>query len=122
MIPGPVHRSPDMYLKAEENPEKPQLRDHLMKGLCDQSSPQMGSLPPNEVSRIAQHVRKGEGRKEIKGGKRFILKAFIDLFWVHGIIGCGQKSLTLVWWCHQLLSGLLTKAHLPRVHVSHVGH
>ena len=35
-----------------------------MKGLCDLSSPQIGSLPPNEVGRIAQNVRKGEGRKE----------------------------------------------------------
>ena len=31
-----------------------------MKGLCDQSS-QIGSLSPNEVIRIAQHVRK-EGK------------------------------------------------------------
>ena len=31
-----------------------------MKGLYDQSSPQMGPFPPNEVGRIAQHVRKGE--------------------------------------------------------------
>ena len=36
MIPGAVHRSPGIYLTAEENPEKPQLRDRLMKELCDQ--------------------------------------------------------------------------------------
>ena len=34
---------------------------------------------------------------------------------VHGAMGCGQKSLKLVWWCHQLLSGFLAKGHLPRV-------
>ena len=63
MILGAVHRSPDICLTAEENPGKPQLGDHLMKGLCDQSSSQMGSLPPNDVGTIAHHVRKGEGRK-----------------------------------------------------------
>jgi hypothetical protein len=26
-----------------------------------------GTLPPNEIVRIAQHVRKGEGRKEGRG-------------------------------------------------------
>ena len=30
------------------------------------SSPQMGPIPPNEVGRIAQHIRKEDG---IKGGK-----------------------------------------------------
>ena len=55
-------------LTAEENPGKSQLGDRLMKGLCDQSSSQMGPFPPNEVGRIAQHVRKGEGRKEGKDG------------------------------------------------------
>ena len=41
MIPGAVHRSSGICLTAEENPRKPQLGDHLMKGL---SLPQMGSL------------------------------------------------------------------------------
>ena len=44
MILGAVHRSPGINLTAEENPTKPQLGDRLMKGLCDQSSPPMGSL------------------------------------------------------------------------------
>ena len=42
MILGAVHRSPGIYLTAEENPKKSQLVDRLMEG--DQSSPQMGSL------------------------------------------------------------------------------
>ena len=63
MIPGAVHRSPGICITAEENTEKPQLGDRLMKGICDQSSPQMGPFPPNEVGRIAQHVRKGKRRK-----------------------------------------------------------
>ena len=57
-ILGSVHISPDICLTAEENPGKPQLGDRLMKGLCDQSSPQMGPFPTNEGGRIAQHVRK----------------------------------------------------------------
>ena len=44
MILGPVYRSPGICLTAKEIPRKPQLGDRLMKGLCDQSSPQMGSL------------------------------------------------------------------------------
>ena len=47
MILGAVHRFPGTCLTAEENPRKPQLGDRLMKGLCDQSSPQMGSLSSN---------------------------------------------------------------------------
>ena len=43
MIPGAMHKSPGICLTAEENPRKPQLGDRLMKGLCDQSSPKMGS-------------------------------------------------------------------------------
>jgi hypothetical protein len=44
MIPEAVHRYPGICLTAEENRIKPQLGDRLMKGLCDQSSPQMESL------------------------------------------------------------------------------
>ena len=44
MILGAVFRSPGICLTAEENPRKPQLGDSLMKGLYDQSSPQMRSL------------------------------------------------------------------------------
>ena len=44
IILGAVHRSPGIWLTAEENPRKPQLGDRLMKGLCDQLLPQMGSL------------------------------------------------------------------------------
>ena len=63
MILGAVQRSPGFCLKGEANPRKPQLGDRLMKGLCDQSSPQMGPLPSIDVGRIAQHVREGGGRK-----------------------------------------------------------
>ena len=66
IIPGAVHRSPGICFTAGENPRNPQLGDCLMMRLCDQSLPQMGSLPPYKVSRIAEHVRKGEGRIEGK--------------------------------------------------------
>ena len=59
IIPGTVHRSPGICLTAEENPGKPQLGDRRIKGLCHK----WGPFPPNEVGGIAQHVRKGEGRK-----------------------------------------------------------
>ena len=49
-----------------EKTGKRQLGDRLMKGLWNQSSPQMGPFPPNEVSRIAQHVKKEEGKEEGK--------------------------------------------------------
>jgi hypothetical protein len=44
MIPGVVHRSPGICLTAEENPKKPQVGNHHMKGQCNQSSPKMGSI------------------------------------------------------------------------------
>jgi hypothetical protein len=34
---------------------------------------------------------------------------------VHRTMGRGKKIFKLVWRCHQLLSGFLTKGHLPRV-------
>ena len=34
MIPGTVYRSPGIYLKAEENPEKPQLGDRRSYTSC----------------------------------------------------------------------------------------
>ena len=44
MILWAVHRSSGICLSAEENPRKSQLGDRLMKGLCDQSSHQMGEF------------------------------------------------------------------------------
>ena len=57
-------------LQLRKIPEKLQLGDHRWR-LCDQSSPQMGSLAPNEVGRIAETPRNGEGRKQGKGGVRW---------------------------------------------------
>ena len=58
MIPGAVHRSSGICLTAEEKPRKISARtSHRLK---------WGPFNPNEVRRIAQHFRKGEGRKEGK--------------------------------------------------------
>jgi hypothetical protein len=53
-----------------------------MKGLCDQSSPQMGPFPPDEVGRIAG--REKDENKERTGlvylskGRDALLLCFID--------------------------------------------
>jgi len=46
IILGAVHRFPGICLTAEENPRKPQLGVRLVKGLCDQSSPQTPQIGP----------------------------------------------------------------------------
>ena len=43
---------PGIFLTVKANSGKPQIGDHPMKTV-DQSSPQMGSLTPNEIGRIA---------------------------------------------------------------------
>ena len=65
-ILGAVHRSPGICLIADENSRKPQLGDSLMKGLCDQSSPQMGSLS-SKIRSVGSHSTSGrekEGKRE----------------------------------------------------------
>jgi hypothetical protein len=72
MIPEVVHRSPGICLTAEEN-SKTFSQDTVWQRPCDQPSPQMGSLPQYKGKKIAQHVRKGEGRK--KGRKERALES-----------------------------------------------
>ena len=65
IISGAVHRSLGIYLQLRKTPDisarRPSDEDcatsHLLK---------WGSLPPNEVGRIAQYVTKGGGIKEGK--------------------------------------------------------
>ena len=61
-----MHRSPSICLTAEENPRKPQLGDHLMKGCATSHRLKWGPFPQNEIGTIAQQGRKGEGKKERK--------------------------------------------------------
>ena len=61
---GAVHRSPGFCHIAEENPRKSQLGDRLIKGCAISYLLKWGPFPLNKVGRIAQHVRKGEGRNK----------------------------------------------------------
>jgi hypothetical protein len=63
MILGAVHRSSGICLTVEENPRKPQLGD-WWRGCATSHPLKWGPFPPNEIGRIAQHVRKGEERIE----------------------------------------------------------
>jgi hypothetical protein len=66
-----VHRSSGLCLTAEEKPRKPQLGDRLMKRLCDQSSPQMGSLL--QIRSVGSHTtseREKEGKNVRTGWDR----------------------------------------------------
>ena len=44
MILGAVHRPPGICIAVDESLGEPQLGNRVMKGPCDQSLPQMGSL------------------------------------------------------------------------------
>ena len=57
MILGAVHKPHGIYRTVEENPEKPQLRNRLMKGLCNQSSPQIG--PFLQMMSVGSHSMSG---------------------------------------------------------------
>jgi hypothetical protein len=40
---------------------------------------------------------------------------FFLFFGIYGAMGCGHKSLMLVWQCHQLLPEFVAKGHLSRM-------
>ena len=61
MIPGTVHRSPGIFLTAEENPGKSQLAERLMKGCATSHRFNLGPFTPNEDGRIAQERRRRTG-------------------------------------------------------------
>ena len=67
MIPGAVQNLLAVTLRLRKSPEK------LSKETVDEDSETIhrlkwGPLPPNEVGRIAQHVKKGKGRKKERAG------------------------------------------------------
>ena len=62
--PGPMQRSPDIYLTTVMNPRKPQLGDRLAKDMRQ-------VIASNEVSRIALPVREEEERKERSKGRSY---------------------------------------------------
>ena len=63
-IPGPVHRSPGIYLRAEENPGKPQLGDRLMKTVRTVIS---NGVPYFKEKSVGSHISRTE--KERKEGR-----------------------------------------------------
>ena len=65
MIPGAVHRLPDIYLESSKTPVN-LSQETINEGCVNTHLLKWGALPSNKVGRIAQHVRKGKGRK---GGK-----------------------------------------------------
>jgi hypothetical protein len=90
MILMAMHRFPGICLTAEENPRKRQLGDRLTKGCVTSHCLKWGAFPQNEVGRIAQHVRKGEGRDLIHS----IPKECIYLSCLYGVTDLhGSKSL-----------------------------
>jgi hypothetical protein len=62
IISGAVHRSPGIYLTAEENLGKSQLKDRLMKAV-QYNIVKWNPFPSNKNGRITQHVMKAEKRK-----------------------------------------------------------
>ena len=90
IILGAVHRPPWFCLASEENSGKPQLGDHLMKGLCYQSSPQMGYL----ISKWSQSDRTAhqDGRRK---GRRKGLVVFFNVFRMNSLINHSWNGLIL---------------------------
>ena len=86
MIPGAVHRSPGIYLSAEENPGNPQLGDQLMKTLRSVIASIGGPLSPNYVGSIKQRVEKGEGTKEEKYDVKLYINTKIKQRYVIGLL------------------------------------
>ena len=59
MIPGAVHRSPDIYLMAEDNLGKPQLGDRLMKAANGVPNLEMKLVQPESSSGREKEGKEG---------------------------------------------------------------
>ena len=70
MIPVTMHRYSGIYLMAEEKPRKTSARRPSDQSCATSHHLRWDPSSPNEVDRIAQDVRKGEGRKDRKDGKQ----------------------------------------------------
>ena len=67
VVPGALHISLGICLTAEENPEKPQLGDRMMKTVRPVIV--WNGVPYLQMRSVgSQHVRKGEGGKKGKDG------------------------------------------------------
>ena len=65
MILGAVHRSPGIFLTAEENPRKPQLGDSLMKALFRPLIASNG-IPFLQMRSVGSHSTSGREKEGIK--------------------------------------------------------
>ena len=83
----------------------------VVEGCATSHHLKWGPLPANEVGRIVQHVRKGEGWKGGKGGVE--RKCVACCPWSHWLQP--KKLYKLVWQYHQFLFRFLAKGHLLRV-------
>ena len=86
-----------------------EVRRPFDKGCATSHRLNWDPFPPNEVGRIAQHIRMGEGRNGRKGRDKIesVYQIRKDpLSWSHGL---------LVGRYHQLLPGFFAKDHFSRV-------
>ena len=60
---GVVQRSPDIYLAPEQNPENLRRPSDDIKGYVTSHRLKWGTLPPNDIGIIAQHMRVGGGKR-----------------------------------------------------------
>ena len=67
MIPGDVYRSHGIYLTAEKNPENLSFQI-VDEGCAISHRLKWVPLPPNDVGRMTQLVRKGDERNKEKDG------------------------------------------------------
>ena len=71
MILGAVHISPGICLTAEQNSRKPQIGDHLMKGLCVRPVIASNGVHFLQMKSVGSHSTSGrekEGKREGLGG------------------------------------------------------
>ena len=111
MIPGAVFRSPGIYFTAEENPRN--LRYETIEEGCVISHCRLKwvPIPPNEVGRIAQHVRNKEGRNISWGKMYFILIHFNRWEVINFIIFATCFIVIIFWICPGCLSWFWISAY-----------
>ena len=70
MIPGAVHRPPDIYLKTEDILGKPQLGDRVMKAL----RPVIASneVPYLQMTSVGTHSRSGREKEAKNEGTEYL--------------------------------------------------
>ena len=102
MIPGAVHRTPGIYLIAEENPGKSQLGDRRWR-LCDHCLT-FCPLSPNDVIRSPSLLEKEKGRRR-KGRINITCIRVIRFHPVSVFNGETKRQMWMIWlWCQFYLN------------------